>query len=461
MKSELLQFPLFQHLARDEHCPEFLEKGEIILCSSGERLVEEGTPAAFYVVLEGALQVLKKTNESEILLATHSPGSFFGELPLLLGTGFVASGKAEGDAKVWKIGEEVFWEMLAACPTVARQIMGTMATRVRNLETINQSHERLISLGTMAAGLTHELNNPAAGARHAARELRELSTRLPALTCAVNKAVRAQDVHDWLAEAGRRVREGVGNDQKLSALERADRESQIADWLYERDFEDADDLAATFLASGLDETWMEEVESVVGAAALEPVLRWLGAQAVIEDATRNVDEATRRISDIVARVKRFSHLDESPVGEVDVRAGLENTLKMLAHKLRSISVTTEWAPQIPLIWGQAGELDQVWTNLLDNAADALANVEDPRIIVRTRCEGDALRVEIEDNGPGIAEESKTRLFEPFYTTKAAGQGTGLGLAISHRIVNGQHRGDLRVESEPGRTVFRVTLPVRE
>ena len=456
----LKNVPLFADLLRDtSSCPSFVLDGEEIVVPDGQRLVNEGDAGAFYVVLSGQLQVLKKNGESEMLLATHQPGTFFGELPLLLGTGFVAAGKAEGECLVWKLDDAAFWKMLAACPGITKQIMQTMAVRVKNLESIAQGHEKLVALGTMAAGLAHELNNPAAGTRHAARELSEIVAHLPALTCRLHKQNLSGEQIDFLTELARELGEKQSQLTPISPLERSDLEGEIGDYLLERDFEDADDLAATLVGAGLDAKWLECVEKSVGTSNLGAVLRWMGANLGIDGALRAVDDGTQRISDLVQSVKDYSHMDQSPAGPVDISAGLDSTFQILGHKLKYLDLRREIAPDLPPINGYAGELNQVWTNLLDNACDAVAGIEKPRIIVRAACDGEAIRVEIEDNGGGISAEAKQRLFEPFFTTKAVGKGTGLGLATSYRIVNGSHGGDLSVESEAGKTVFQVILPL--
>lgn len=454
----LKMVPLFHDLLEDTtDCPSFVLEGEEITLTDGHRLVEEGDPGAFFVLLEGKLQVLKRVGEGEQLLATHEPGGYFGELPILLGTGFLATGRAEGEARVWKLEEPTFWKMLASCPGITKQIMQTMAVRVRNLESIAQGREKLVSLGTMAAGLTHELNNPAAGTRHAARELKEAAAALPSLTCHLHKEVSKEEHFDFLANLARDFADRAGSNTRLTPLERSDKESEISDYLFDLDFDDADDLAGTLVSASLDLEWVQCVEDRLGTPALGVVLRWVCGNLSIDGAVKSIDEGTRRISELVQSVKEYSHMDQSPVGPVNVRAGLESTFSILSHKLKYLEVTKEIA-DLPEINGYAGELNQVWTNLLDNACDAVANTPSPKVSVRAHTAQGNIIVEIEDNGMGIPPEVKKRLFEPFFTTKGVGKGTGLGLATCYRIVHASHRGDISVESEPGKTVFRVCLP---
>jgi signal transduction histidine kinase len=450
--------PVFEHLTEEQlRCLPFVEQGEEVWAQDGERVVHEGEPAAFYVLLEGELQVLKKVGDQEMLLTTHPTGAFFGEVSLLLGMPFVASGRAVGRCRLYRLDEAGFWSMLGSCPTVTRSIMQTMAGRVQNLEAVAQGREKLVSLGTMAAGLAHELNNPAAASHRAAGQLREAILKLQTLGCQLHEQPLTPDHYVFLAGVQRTGMEGVARAPRLGPLEQSDREDAAAAWLEERHVPEAWNLAPTFVSAGLGVEWAETVAARVPGPALRAVIAWLEASLTVAELLHQVEQSSERVADLVKAVKAYSFMDQAPRQEVDVHEGLDSTLTMLGHKLKGIRVVRCYDRSCPPIQAFGGELNQVWTNLIDNAADAAG--EGGEIRVSTSCEHDHLLVEIDDNGPGIPPELRGRIFEPFFTTKGVGKGTGLGLVTSFRIVVGRHGGDLRVDSEPGDTRFQVRLPV--
>jgi len=458
----LHQVPLFAGLKQEQlGCLDFIKGGTEMRLGPGERIVNEGDAAAFYVVLEGDLHVLKRVGDSEVLLATHHAGAFFGEVPLLLGTEFFASGQSVGQSRVFRLEDAAFWQMLAACPTVTRTVLQTMAVRVQNMESVSQSREKLVSLGTMAAGLAHELNNPAAASRRSAKELRETAKLLPTHACRLTKQNLSCAQSDFLAAVQRDLAARAAVFVPLDPLARSDREDELSAWLEAHDVADGWQLAPALLEAGLDTAWMEELNAHIPAEALGAVLNWIVATLTVDTLVNQIDESTTRIAALVQAVKAYSYMHQAPRQEADVHEGLESTLTLLNHKLKGVEVTREYDRNLPRLCTYGSELNQVWTNLLDNAIDAVSSKNgEAHVWIRTARDNDHVLVEIADNGTGIAPEAQGRIFEPFFTTKGVGQGTGLGLVISHRIVTGRHGGDISVESQPGDTRFQVRLPLK-
>jgi signal transduction histidine kinase len=254
--------------------------------------------------------------------------------------------------------------------------------------------------------------------------------------------------------------ERAAHPPRLSAIEASDREDEMGEWLQERGVQGAFDLAPIFVAGGLDIDWAQDVVDSVEPHMVESSLRWLGYTVETEQLMAEIEDSVTRISTLVGSARQYSQLDRTPYQPVDIHAGLEATLVMLTGKLKTgIRVVKDYAEDLPQIPGYAAELNQVWTNMIDNAVHAMDG--EGTLTLRTAREGDTVLVEIGDDGPGIPPESRSRVFEPFFTTKAVGQGTGLGLDISYRIVVNRHRGDIVVESRPGDTRFQVRLPVDE
>ena len=465
LMEELRRIPLFASLFESEEnitapCLPFLKEGEVLAFEAGQRVVHEGDASAFYVVLEGELRVLKEVSGQEMMLATHQTGTFFGEMAILLNNAFVASGQAIGHCRVFRLSQEAFWKMLASCPTITQEIMRTLAQRTQGLEPISQGRERLLSLGTMAAGLAHELNNPAAATRRAASELRHTARALPAHSCRFSKLHLEAEQLEYIAQVQQDIGERTAAAIPLDPLARSDQEEALTHWLDAHGVEDGWNLAPSLVDAGLDVTWLQEFAAHLPPAALGGVLGWMVATLTVDNLVQEIEQSTSRISGIVQSVKSYSHLDQSPQHLVNVNEGLESTLTLLGHKLKGIEVARSYDNSLPQIVGFGGELNQVWTNLLDNAIDAVAHANPRRISVCTSREHNSILVEIADNGSGIAQELQSRIFEPFFTTKSIGQGTGLGLGISYRIVVGRHHGDIKVRSEPGATLFQVRLPIQ-
>ncbi len=375
---------------------------------------------------------------------------------LLMDIPWQATARVTKPARLFRLNEEGFWTMLTNCRTVAREVVRTAASRLRNVEGYTQQREKLVSLGTMAAGLAHEMNNPATAARRAAAHLQETSERAQTLQCRLSRCL---DSAQWqqLVNAAVSATDGAAKAPVLDHLERSDRTDALADWLNGRGVASAWDLAPTFVNAGLDADWLGKVMETLAPACQADALGWLGCRLSLKSLTAEVEQSTSRIAELVKAVKSYTYMDQSPMQEVDIHEGIESTLTMLGYKLKKMEVVRSFDRSLPRIMAYGSELNQVWTNLIDNAADAVKG--SGKICIGTCREDDQVVVEIVDNGPGIPLDVQSHMFEPFFTTKGVGSGTGLGLVISNRIVGDRHGGEIEFESRPGRTRFIVRLPI--
>ena len=349
--------------------------------------------------------------------------------------------------------------MLCVCPEVLRGILASSVERAELRESVSQQHAKLISLGTMAAGLAHELNNPAAAVVRSAEEAREVFRESSVRALKLSELEMSPAERAFVAGLATEVAERSGSTLTLDSLERSALEDEVALWLEDRGVEEAWELSPPLVGAGLDTDWLEELaDRLSDEDAIGDVLAWLATEVNGEVLLGEIQQASARISELVGAVKSYSHMDNTSQKEADVHEGLENTLIMLGHKLKkgNVRVTREYE-DLPPVCAYGSELNQVWTNLIDNAIDAVHG--DGNIKIRTARENDRVLVEISDDGPGIPEEIRDRIFEPFFTTKDVGKGTGLGLDVSYRIVVEELGGEIRVFSEPGDTRFVVRLPI--
>jgi signal transduction histidine kinase len=460
---------LFDGLSDDQYLW-LSQAGSLRVLADGEVLFAEGEPAtSFVVLLDGELVITKHVDGREEVLTRHStrddadqhdgkPSAahrFTGEMPLLADDACMATATSVGVTRTALYSKEAFMEMLVRCPRVCQVLLPVLAWRIHASEAQAGQRQAINALGTLAAGLAHELNNPAAAVARASKELRQTLSDLEDEAEGWGGVALPEELAAMRAARADLVAT-PGVPGLLDALETADREEEIEDWLDDYDVRDASSLAGLLVERGLNADWLRKRTGALRPEAIGPALTYLSRSLLLHSLATDVSEAGERISAIVAATKEYTNVDRAPEQRVDLAHGIDVTLAMLRPKLSGITVHRDYQDGLPEIRGYPTELNQVWTNLIDNAVDALAGGGELRIALRR--EGACVVVEVADNGPGIAPEVLPRLFEPFFTTKDVGSGTGLGLHLSHRIVTQRHRGSIAVRSQPGLTRFVVRLP---
>ncbi|WP_433159778.1 sensor histidine kinase [Kribbella sp. CA-247076] len=452
---ELRGIALFAGLT-DEQLGELIDGSTEVRIEPGVVLFHEGEPADYWwVLVEGAIALHRQIGREDTVMGKIDvPGRWAGGFRAWDEHGvYLATGRGIAEGRVVRVPADVLRERIDAWfPLGGHLIKGVYGT-ARAIESTARQRDALITLGTLAAGLAHEINNPAAAA---ARSVSALDTACASLLSALRRLAEGEvTAAQFSALDSLRLELGAGT-AAPDPVDLADAENTISEWLDRHDVENDWLIAPPLAAAGASTEWCERAADVLGDA-LEPGLEWVASTLAATTLLGEVKESTRRISELVAAVRSYSQLDRGSIQTIDVTEGIESTLVMLGHKLRDgIEVIRAYGADVPRIDAYAGELNQVWTNLIDNAVDAMAGRGTLRISTRT--DGDRIVVEFADTGPGMPPEVVARAFEPFYTTKDVGKGTGLGLDIAQRIVVEHHGGTITIESHPGATTVAVRLP---
>ena len=459
MLDELRQVPLLADLT-EEDLEQLYRMAETVSIPAGQLVLQEGDPGdSLYIVLDGELEVTKRHGEQEVLLAVYKAGQFFGEMALLEQAPRSASVRTLRESRLLLISQVAFQTLLSCSPSAPFKILRTVTSRLRSTESMLIQNEKMAALGTLAAGLAHELNNPAAAIRRSAAQLRDTLAERERLAAELITLTNDPHQKETLSGLQAETMERAATPPSYDPLTISEREDRLQEWLEDHRVGHEWELAPVLASFGWTRDELEQLHERFSPRQLPVVIRWLAANSSVYDLLEEVGKSAEAMSDIVKAVKTYSYLDRAPIQEVDLRDSLENTLVLLRPKIKAgVSIKRDYADDVPRIEAYGSELNQVWTNIIDNAIDAME--AQGELALRTRARDSEVIVEIVDNGAGIPSELQPRIFEPFFTTKAPGVGTGLGLHIAYNIVVHKHQGQIKVESKPGETRFQVVLPVR-
>ena len=455
---ELRSFSIFDGLT-DGQLAELVAGGTEVRFEPGVELFREGEHADFWwVLVDGAVDLVRHIGREDTLVGRMDvPGRWAGGFRAWDEHGvYLATGRGATDGRVLRVPAEVLRERLSAWFPFGRHLVEGLYHTARSIESTARQRASLITLGTLAAGLAHEINNPAAAASRAADAL---ETACQALLSSLGRLADDEISAKQFAALDTLRREIEPQAAVLDPLAMADQEDALSSWLTSRGIVREWMIAPPLAAAGVDLGWCEQAATALPGPALQPGLEWVASTLSAATLLSEIKESTRRISELVAAIRSYSQMDRASMQYINVTDGLESTLVMLGYKLGpGVTVVRDYGTDVPDIEAYPGELNQVWTNLIDNAIDAMDGAGTLRLA--TRAEGDNVVIEVGDTGPGMPPEVAARAFEAFYTTKDVGKGTGLGLDIAQRIVVERHGGTLTIDSRPGETVLRVRIPSR-
>jgi signal transduction histidine kinase len=445
----------------DGQLAELIEASEERSYGPGEELFHEGVPAEFlWILLDGEIEISRTRGGQTVTVGKLAnrgqwAGGFTAWAAADMDSGYRATGRAISDVRVLAVPSVELGRLFGEWSPFGKHLVSGIYGTVRSIDATAREHEKFIALGTHAARLAHELNNPAAASLRSVANLRQACSDMMAALAKL--AERSLTPGQYLELDRLRLELGARTVVDDNAVDRMDREEVIGNWLDGRGLDDSWRIADVLASAGADEEWLDSVADVAGDVALSAAIDWACAAITATDLLGQLTETTNRIGNLIEAAKSYSQMDRAPLQDVDVHDGIDTTLTMLGSKLDEITIERDYADDLPRIEAWAFELNQVWTNLVDNAIDAMEGPGTLRI--STRRDGDSIVVDITDSGHGIPPEIMPQVFEPFFTTKSVARGTGLGLDITRRIVVERHGGTIAFTSRPGETIATVRLPI--
>jgi len=459
---DLLKLELFHSLPASR-LDWICERVEEIQLSRGELLVREGDPPrGFFVMVTGSMGITVKSDGLEMPIGQHQAPSFFGEIPVLTDDPVPVTFRALTDSRVYELSAEDFRDLMHACRDFERQIFRAVLRRMRGLESFLRNREKMAALGTLSAGLAHELNNPAAALVRSLKAVPDALMELQRMNLVYGQQ-QVDDAHtqEWLN--ARDMGYEIILHQPLDAVTLAEREEELLGWLESYGVQNAWKLAEPLASGGVKPQTLDHLMERWRTSQTELYdmgLRWLALSFDVIEIIANGLRGAERISELIQSMKSYSYMDQGAQQLVDIHEGLEDTLQLFSHKLKQgVEVRKLYDHSLSRIMVYGSELNQVWTNLIDNAIDAMD--ETGILEIRTLQNNSYIQVQITDSGPGIPVELQSRVFEPFFTTKSVGKGSGLGLDVTRRIVENRHHGTINLQSQPGRTTFSICLPIQQ
>nr|WP_256534112.1 ATP-binding protein [Lewinella sp. JB7] len=457
---QLRAFDIFKDVD-DEALQWLIDRSTYVMYPKDEKMFRAGDAVDhMQVMLRGEYVIRRESEGRQRELGIWKAPYVMGVLPFSRMTEVMADGICTADVYALELHRDCFVEMVNTSYPLTQALVSVMTNRVRDFQQMRLMDEKLMALGKMSAGLAHELNNPASAMVRSSQELHKHLVQTPErFKRVITLRIEPESV-DRVSEILFAKMDGDREGAALGLMEREERSDELTDWLEDRGVGELERIVDTLTDWGFTTDELERVADTLPDGALEPILEWMETNLTTHSLVSEIQTASNRIAELIRSIKTYSHMDQEPSLEpVDVHEGIRSTVTMLNHqcKKKNVSIIQELDQDVPKIKAMGGELNQVWTNLISNAVDALPE-RGGQLIIRSFRERDCVCVEVEDNGPGIPEKIRGRVFEPFFTTKAIGEGTGMGLDIVRRVVE-HHHGSVDVQSEPGRTVFRVCFPV--